>query len=314
MAVLNSFKLEDIKPLLINLTGVRLLVIFSLLVESPKTAEEINDYFVKNNYPKDLFSSDTLRNDMNALRLAGCMISRADKHNDYKYNLISHPFELNIDMDFAKNLAKIYNRTYKDLKLRDLVLIENLFNELAKYTDNEETSEFLKGISLIKNIKKDTLRNLLNAQKTQGKIQFEYKSPKGKSNIEFIVEDFEFRNKKLYIDGYSITHQNNSFLLVSKIASPITFFLRKEEIENATFKVTYELRNNARINFEEKEDEKIIKSTKDVLTVEFSTDNKFKLIQKILSYGPNCVVISPTEIREEIIKKLKDMREVYINE
>ena len=138
MAVLNSFKLEDIKPLLINLTGVRLLVIFSLLVESPKTAEEINDYFVKNNYPKDLFSSDTLRNDMNALRLAGCMISRADKHNDYKYNLISHPFELNIDMDFAKNLAKIYNRTYKDLKLRDLVLIENLFNELAKYTDNEE--------------------------------------------------------------------------------------------------------------------------------------------------------------------------------
>ena len=102
--------------------------------------------------------------------------------------------------------------------------------------------------------------------------------------------------------------------MVSKIASPITFFLRKEEIENATFKVTYELRNNARINFEEKEDEKIIKSTKDVLTVEFSTDNKFKLIQKILSYGPNCVVISPTEIREEIIKKLKDMREVYINE
>lgn len=314
MAVLNSFKLEEIKPLLINLTGVRLLVIFSLLVESPKTAEEINDYFVQNNYPKDLFSSDTLRNDMNALRLAGCIISRADKHNDYKYNLISHPFELNIDMDFAKNLAKIYNRTYKDLKLRDLVLIENLFNELAKYTDNEETSEFLKGISLIKNIKKDTLRNLLNAQKSQGKIQFEYKSPKGKSNIEFIVEDFEFRNKKLYINGYSITHQNNSFLLVSKIASPITFFLRKEEIENATFKVTYELRNNARINFEEKEDEKIIKSTKDVLTVEFSTDNKFKLIQKILSYGPNCVVISPTEIREEIIKKLKDMREVYRNE
>lgn len=314
MAVLNSFKLEEIKPLLINLTGVRLLVIFSLLVESPKTAEEINDYFVQNNYPKDLFSSDTLRNDMNALRLAGCIISRADKHNDYKYNLISHPFELNIDMDFAKNLAKIYNRTYKDLKLRDLVLIENLFNELAKYTDNEETSEFLKGISLIKNIKKDTLRNLLNAQKSQGKIQFEYKSPKGKSNIEFIVEDFEFRNKKLYINGYNITHQNNSFLLVSKIASPITFFLRKEEIENATFKVTYELRNNARINFEEKEDEKIIKSTKDVLTVEFSTDNKFKLIQKILSYGPNCVVISPTEIREEIIKKLKDMREVYRNE
>lgn len=313
MTVLNTFSLEDIKPMLINLTGVRLLVIFSLLVESPKTAEEINDYFVKNNYPKDLFSSDTLRNDMNALRLAGCEISRADKHNDYRYNLISHPFELKIDMDFAKSLAKIYNRIYKDLKLRDLVLIEKLFNEFAKYTDSEETSEFLKGVSLIKNIKKDILSDLIKAQNSQGKIQFEYKSPTGKSNIEFIVEDFEFRNKKLYIDGYSITHQNNSFLLVSKITSPITFFLKKEEIENATFKVVYELRNSARINFEEKDDEKVVKSAKDVLTVEFSTDNKFKLFQKILSYGANCVVISPSEIRQEVIEKLKVMREVYRN-
>lgn len=311
--MLNSFSLEDIKPVLINLTGVRLLVIFSLLVDSPKTAEEINDFFVKNNYPNELFSSDTLRNDMNALRLAGCEISRADKHNDYKYNLISHPFELKIDMPLAKGIAKIYDRIYKDLDVRDLVLIDGLLTEFAKYTDGEETSEFLKGISLIKNVKKDVLQDLMKAQKIQGKISFDYKSPTGKSKIDFVVEDFEIRNRKLYVDGYSITHENNSFLLVSKICSPITFFLRSEEIDEFTYKVVYELKNTAKINFEEKNNEKVVKSDKDKITVEFLTDNKFKLIQKILSYGSNCVVISPENIRQEVIEKLKVMREVYRN-
>lgn len=311
--MLNSFSLEDIKPVLINLTGVRLLVIFSLLVESPKTAEEINDFFVKNNYPNELFSSDTLRNDMNALRLAGCEISRADKHNGYKYKLISHPFELKIDMHLAKGIAKIYDRIYKDLDIRDLVLIDGLLTEFAKYTDNDVTSEFLKGISLIKNIKKDVLQDLIKAQQIQGKISFDYKSPTGKSKIDFVVENFEVRNRKLYVDGYSITHENNSFLLISKICSPITFFLKNEEIDEFTYKVIYELKNVAKINFEEKDDERVIKSAKDRITVEFLTDNKFKLIQKILSYGSNCVVISPETIRQEVIEKLKDMREVYKN-
>ena len=47
--MLNSLKLSEINPSQINLTGVRLLVLFSLLVESPRTVEEINEYLqIKN--------------------------------------------------------------------------------------------------------------------------------------------------------------------------------------------------------------------------------------------------------------------------
>ena len=107
--MLNVLKLENIKPMLVNLTGVRLLVIFSLLLESPKTAEEINEYFEKNNYPKEIFSIDTLRNDLNALRYAGCDISRADKSNNFKYMIASHPFQLNIDMPQLKTCPPLYH-------------------------------------------------------------------------------------------------------------------------------------------------------------------------------------------------------------
>ena len=82
--MLNSLNLSDINPSLINLTGIRLLVLFSLLLESPKSAEEISEYFEQNNYPKENFSIDTLRNDINALKYAGCSITRADKSNHFK--------------------------------------------------------------------------------------------------------------------------------------------------------------------------------------------------------------------------------------
>ncbi|MBR1680187.1 hypothetical protein IJ707_00165, partial [bacterium] len=153
--MLNTLRLEDIKPESINLTGVRLLVLFSLLLESPKTADEINEYFERNNYPKDTFSTDTLRNDLNALRYAGCNITRADKSNNFKYTLTTHPFELFIDKDIAMSLYKLYNKSYKYLTVEQLIKIENLFCTLADYTSDDDTSEFLKGISLIKNIDKN---------------------------------------------------------------------------------------------------------------------------------------------------------------
>ena len=163
-AMLNSLKLEDIKPELINLTGVRLLVLFSLLIESPKTAEEISDYFEKNNYPKNIFSIDTLRNDMNALRSAGCKISRADKSNNFQYKLLSHPFEMTITMDLAKSFEKLYNNIFNRLTIQQLLLIENLFETISKYALDIETAEYLNGISLLKRLNKNILNDLVKAK------------------------------------------------------------------------------------------------------------------------------------------------------
>ena len=173
--MLNCLKLEQINPISINLTGIRLLVIFSLLLESPKTAEEINEYFEINNYPKECFSIDTLRNDLNALRYAGCEITRADKTNDYKYKLLAHPFELDIDETEVLNLSKLYKKAYIFLDIPQLINLENLFNLLANYTKKESVSEELKGISLLKDIDKELLKTLLTAGKNKNIISFNYK-------------------------------------------------------------------------------------------------------------------------------------------
>ncbi len=313
--MLNSLRLEDIKPELINLTGVRLLVLFSLLLDSPKTAEEISDYFEKNNYPKSIFSIDTLRNDMNALRSAGCKISRADKSNNFQYKLLSHPFEMTITMDLAKSFEKLYNNIYSRLPIQQLLLIENLFETISKYALDIETAEYLNGISLLKRLNKDILNDLVKAKNCKNKISFVYNSPNtGKQDIEFYVNNFEFRSKKLYIDGYCPNFKDNSFLLVSKITSPIMFHLEKGLIQDLTKTVVLELKNASFLNYQPVENETVIEKNNNSLRVEYKSDNDFKLMQKILAYGPDCTVISPEEVRQSVKEKLKSMLEVYKND
>ena len=314
-AMLNSLKLEDIKPELINLTGVRLLVLFSLLIESPKTAEEISDYFEKNNYPKNIFSIDTLRNDMNALRSAGCKISRADKSNNFQYKLLSHPFEMTITMDLAKSFEKLYNNIFNRLTIQQLLLIENLFETISKYALDIETAEYLNGISLLKRLNKNILNDLVKAKNCKNKISFVYDSPNsGKQDIEFYVTDFEFRSKKLYINGYCPTFKNNSFLLVSKITSPVMFHLEKGLIQDLIKIVILELKNASFLNYQKTENESVIEKKNNTLNIEYKSDNDFKLMQKILAYGPDCTVISPEDVRQSVKEKLKSMLEVYKND
>ena len=308
----NICKLSDVNPILINLTGVRLIVLFSFLLEAPRSAEEIYQHLQDYDYPKDGISIDTVRYDMNSLRQAGCVISRADKSNGFKYKLVSHPFELNIDMDLAKSLSKLYLKGIESYSIKHLLYLDELFIKLAKYTKDEDVAEYLLGISLIKNIDKDLLKDLYNAYLKEQAITFTYNAPNsGKQNIKFVIEYFEFRSKKLYVNGYSLTHKDKAFFLVSRIVAPITVHLQKEAIKNLTQTVQYELTNSAVSNYCQIEKEKIVEQDKKHLIVELTSDNEFKIIQRLLAYGANCKIISPNSFKEKMIETLKSMEQAY---
>ncbi len=313
--MLNSLNLESIKPTEINLTGVRLLVIFSLLLKSPITAEEINEYFEKNNYPKETFSADTLRNDLNALRQAGCEITRADKTNQFKYKILSHPFEITVDNATVKAIFKLYKQIYTSLKISDLIYFEEFFNFLSAYNTNEENSEKLRGLSKLKDIDKDLLKSLLQAENTGHTISFDYNSPtSGKIKYTFKHCYMNFRSEKLYLNGYNLTYNKYSFLPVSNIISPIIIHTEKDLANDNEIKVICELKNEAMLYFKEKPDEKIIEKYTDKIVVQITSFDFFKLNQRILEYGPNCTVISPESVRNYTINTLKQMYEVYSHE
>ena len=150
--MINLVDVEKLKPEFTNLTGVRVLVLFTLLLESPKTAEEINEYFKIHKYPYNDFSIDTLRNDLKSLRDSGCIISRADKSYGNKYHMLSNPFELNISISIVKSLWKIYDRICNCLNCYEILQFDKLFQSLSIYSKNDYIAEQLRSIYLLKNI------------------------------------------------------------------------------------------------------------------------------------------------------------------
>ena len=151
--------------------------------------------------------------------------------------------------------------------------MDDLFIEFSKYADDVETSEFLRGISLFKNIDKKNIKDLIFACDNKKKVSFTYKAPNtGKQQLEFITDGLEFRNRKFYLKGYNVTFQTNSFLLVSRIVSPITLFLKDDVVNKEPLKVVYLIKNLAKINFEESEQEKVVEFGTNEIKVEFTTE------------------------------------------
>lgn len=298
---------------LMSLTGYRTLVILNLLMESPKSNDEINEYFFNHQYIKEKFSNDTLRIYINSLRLIGCEITRANKSNKQKYELISHPFTYDIPQNHINAIEKLYKNMYDKIDIRDVISIENLFEKLAAYTKNNITKEALKNISFLKNINKNILEDLIIHCKNKNQITFLYNSPKSNiKKIEIIADSLSFKSGKLYIFGNNLTHNEYSYFSIDRITDICSIKFQKEKKEFPSLKVIYELKNKNGEYIPEI-DEKIIEKTKDKLTIEVNSKNEFSLTQRILHVANDCKVIYPKDFKIKLLNKLKTMEASYEN-
>lgn len=300
---------------LMSLTGYRTLVILDLLMKTPMSNDEINEYFLNHKHIKEKFSNDTLRMYINSLREIGCEISRADKANGLKYKLISHPFTFDITKTQLEALSKLYKNSYDKMEIEDVINLENFLTKLSTLIENEKTKNFLLNILLLKSIDKSLLNELLIHCKKKNQIIFTYNSPKsGPKAIELVADKISFKSNKLYIWGNSLTHGQYSYFSISRIININSIKLKKEnpkEIFPQT-KIIYEMLNQNEI-YIPSPDEKILEKTKDRLVIEMTSQNEFDAIQRILRKAQNCKIISPQNFKSHLITKLKSMRENYEN-
>lgn len=302
---------------LMSLTGYRTLVILGLLIESPKSNNEINEYFFNHQYIKEKFSNDTLRIYINSLRAIGCEITRADKTNNGRYELISHPFDYDIPKSQIKALTKLYKSIYDKIDVSEVISLDKFFKTLSSLVKNESTKAFLENISLLKHIDKNVLDNLLVHCKNKNQITFLYNSPKsGAKEIEIIADKLSFKSEKLsdklYLWGTNLTHKEYSYFLVERILKICSIKLLKNEEEFPLVKIVYELSNHIN-DYTLKSDEKIIKKTDDKLVIEVNSKNEFSVMQRILYMAEDCKVLQPQTFKTKLLDKLKIMEESYEN-
>lgn len=315
----NLIKKEP-KEASISKTGYRALLLFRLLLESPKTRDEIIEIFTKDPFIGKDLSKDTITNTANALRDCGCLIARPNMRTDFRYVLSDHPFAIKISKRHGQYLQNLRKSIISYGEWEKIEQLNRLYIKIAEFAQDTETRDMLLYNRPLKDIDDEILRDVVRYAKSKKTVNFSYNSPKnGIEDLKFIPDFIQFENDKLYVWGYSFKYDNIGYLRIDKIKSVNIISFEKndkifEEYRNKITKATYSLHDYCAQIFVESEHEKIIKKTKSKILVEATVYSEFNFLQKILSYGPDCALHEPQDLRTKFIDMVKNLRAAYDKE
>lgn len=298
----------------ISLTGTRSLVLLGLLIQAPRSLEEIREEFIKLNIMQEHNSNDILRIDLNTLRSIGCEISRADKKTNNKYVLLKHPFNIDITEEEIHLLKRALNKIKEHADLESLVKYAELFNKIAEHVSNNDIKEQFIGLSPLKKYSMENINELRFYCKHKKELKILYKTPTKDKPMEMEVnaQNLVFKNDKIYLYGFDKSKEEVVTLNIKRILK-ILGCKDCDDSNNATptpIKVKFKLNNFGVSGLDE--NEKILEGdAANGFFVEGCYHNNFTAVQRILSFGSACTVIEPEDFKNNIINILKKMRNLY---
>lgn len=301
----------------ISLTGYRVIQLFLMLAEKPRSDEEINNAFENDPYLSRSVSKDTLGIYLNTLREIGCDISRPKSKNNYKHVLNKHPFKYK----FTQEDAQIWISLFKSIStLNNWRLINKLFLFLEICIDkvDSESDGYIKLKEYLTNNllfnKPDILykvRKLELLCKKNQPLQLDYAYHKGLKKFEIIPEYILFENKKFYLCCISQDYDDQLNLRIDRIKNFNKINKPNYQIEKKSTNITFSITGDLRSCYHLSPEDKIISKSDNELIIKANIKNKFKFFQRILSYGSECTIIEPSEIKSLFTAKLEQMLKIY---
>lgn len=295
----------------ISLTGVRSLLLLGLLIQEPRSLDDIRKEFLKYNVIKNNNSNDILRIDINTLRDAGCEISRADHRTNNKFVLLDHPFKLKLTEDEVNVLKNAFNKIKQNADISLLMKYDKLFKKIAPHISDETLKDIVLNIVPIKKYSSEILKELTAAAKNKNTVTLIYKSPalSKESTIEMIVDRIVLQNDKLYAYGLDNGSRKPIYLNLRRVLK-ILSQKKGENIEIKSVTVKFKLSEFGVTGLDD--NEKIISgSIAEGYIIEGNYHNEFYAIQRILSFGSRCTVLEPSNVKDKIVDVLKRMKEIY---
>ena len=81
--------------------------------------------------------------------------------------------------------------------------------------------------------------------------------------------------------------------------------------------IVYKLKGYSALMYSENKEETVTyedKNSEYPLTIRAAVSNKFNFFQRILSYGTDCLIVSPDSAKTELLEHLKNIKAEYENE
>ena len=306
-------KSQKITYNLMSFTAFKSLLMFTILVESPKSFDEIISIIENHPYLREKVSIDTVRVYLNSLKRIGCEIKRvrgADKVS--RYYITSHPFELNLSDAELSSVVKVFKTLAKSMDVKDLLFMDNLFEKIGSYIKNQDFVNTMRKISMLKGVNKELLTEFIEYCDKNLKVTISYKSPNsGLKDIDVIAENLEVKNGKIYLCGFGLEYNEHGIFLFDRIKQ-IKNVAKPENVPNDIKKISvvYQVDIPSR-KVELEPNETLLKKRGNKFTIAITSSNRFLLKQKFLELADTCQVLEPEDFREDFINTLKDMKAGY---
>lgn len=299
---------------LMSFTAFKSLLLFSQLLEGPKTYEDICNFFEEHPYVKEKLALDTLRVYITSLKRAGCEVVKKKTPAGLTYQIVSHPFEFKISDSQIKAIVKIYRILLKTATVSDILEFEIFMVSLAKKIESKELEDSIEKFSIFRNIDKTLVKNLIEHSKFNRRIKILYNSPKSDlKEISVVANSVVIIQNKLYLSGISLEYNHDVAYPIQRIKYIVSVDYDSDtSVEVNYITVGYEL-STLNPGIKLSDNERIVEIKDDSVIVEARTSNLFMMKRKILEYGALCTVLYPEEFREDIIDTLKNMRKEYRN-
>ena len=198
------------------------------------------------------------------------------------------------------------------MDVKELLSMEYFFEKIGSYIKNEDFIADIRKISMLRDIDKKLLEDLIDCCDKKEQIVISYNSPNsGQKDIELIADKIEVANGKMYLLGTGFEYMQYGSFLVSRIKGIKEIKIEKTIPDNLQeFRIIYTLEGNPD-KFNPADNERIIEKHNNYVVIEMKTSNDFLAKQKLLEYGPTCKVVAPEDFRNDFIKLLKDMKAGY---
>ncbi len=308
-----SNTLEKTKKFWISITGYRTLLILKSLMVKSYTIDELVDIIKNDSITNKSVSKDTVRIAINTLKSAGCEILRPNKANNYKYQLIRHPFSLNLNNKELQVFARLRDKIAENIEYNDIFVLNDLYDKLISLTLNESQVDYINDTQPLKNIDKKVLDEISNPKIIGKRVQIKYLSPDcGEENIDVIPQKVTYESGKMYLRCYIFKYEKNSLLHVERILKINSIDMFNIYDKNTSYEVVYELSGNSANIFKIQKNEKIISKKDNSIKIEAIVDNEFLFIQRLLLFGSDFKIVSLDSFREKLIDKIKLIQKGYM--
>lgn len=313
--MIKNLKAADISYNAIFLSAFKALLVFELLIESPKTLDELRNKISALPFIKSEISKDTLRVYMYTFENFGCKIERTlckGARRKYNYFIPENPFMPNISNEQTQRFFEIYDMIMYNLPFESLFLIDLLAQKIDTCCSNEAFHSAYKNRSIMVNFDKDLIKELIRCCEENALVTVLYNSPRsGEKEISIIAHKMKIQNYKLYLEGFGMEYKQEAIFLVNRIIK-ITNVVPGESIELSDenfFDITFELYDS---NIELLPCEQLISEKKGIRVVKHKTSNKVLSTHRFLQLEDSAKILAPEDYKAEFIAKLKSVKEVYL--